>query len=123
MAVISRETIRGAHWVFGMHMTITSLGKISLYHSQSRVRLSSAKFSIKLQMSFGAELIGFSLGTNDVVVTGERSTVAFNGQFIRVSQSRPQQILSGSTRRICAANVPTEDYSEHIVRDHELVNN
>lgn len=40
-------------------------------------------------MSFGAELIGFSLalGTNDGVVTGERSIVVSGEQFVRVTQA------------------------------------
>lgn len=89
MTVIKRETISVAHWVFAMHMTITSPGEISLYHSQSLAALHRTKFSIKLQMSFGAELIGFSLalGTNDVVVTGKRSIVVLGGQFVRVTQT------------------------------------
>lgn len=45
-------------------------------------------------MSFGAELIGFSLalGTNDVVVTGKRSIVVPTGQFVRVNQPRTSRI-------------------------------
>lgn len=70
-------------------MTVTSLAKISLHHSQSRVRPSAVKFSIKLRMSFGAELIGFSLalGTNDVV-TGKRSIVVVSPRNLYASLRR-----------------------------------
>ena len=69
-------------------MTITSSAEISLHHSQSTpLRLHRVKFSIKLQMSFEAELIEFSLelGTNDVV-TRDRCVVVSPELFVRVTE-------------------------------------
>lgn len=50
-------------------------------------------------MSFGVELIGFSLalGTDDIV-TGDRSIVVPMGQFVRVSH---RERVIGETSRIC----------------------
>lgn len=90
MAVIRHETIRRTSSdIRPAHDNNNSGPKSHYIIHKVASALHRAKFSIKLRMSFGAELIGFSLafGTNDVV-TGERSIVVTPEQFVRVTQRR-----------------------------------
>lgn len=86
MTVINRETILGSS--LGIRYAYDNNKSVQNFITSFTKSRPPSKFSIKLRMSFGAELIGFSLalGTNDVVVTDKRSIVAPGGNlYVSVS--------------------------------------
>lgn len=108
MTVINRETILGSS--LGIRYAYDNNKSVQNFITSFTKSRPPSKFSIKLRMSFGAELIGFSLalGTNDVVVTDKRSIVGLGGNLFAsvscgaVHASDPPRLgIAPNTLRLC----------------------